>query len=342
MTASGSVEGCLTGLCTSADFTLIDLPAYRQEIVAFNDENARGNIQLFDLITPRAALGRPYSLTADVTSGELRIELDGSPIFPPEPPAGQDPSLKVEIANIVPNLPHVQTRGQGSTPPITAGEESTILDVNVDIDTLLPLFSAGMLPPLGGTLSAGPLSLSFDLLDVEAGPTLDLTQDFEFTPTLLVDLTFSRPVTTRQGGVITPQVTSLTAPWDELPEIALDRGPVTVTPTLRLGNTFSNTTGLDIDFEITADIVKFRGMLESGPFELDTGDLALFSARPVDTTLIPVSLSQETFALEGFQTITAQPFQLGAVPEPGTLGLLSIGVLALGAVSWRRRSREVL
>src|SRR5690606_4630439 len=107
------------------------------------------------------------------------------------------PEITVNLVEIGLNIPNIATSGTSSDDKITSSGRDDLLSAQWDIDGIATIFAG--LPPAGLNLNlidAGPfvLTVSLDLIDVDAGPVLGIRQDFELVPTLMVDLDFSNPI----------------------------------------------------------------------------------------------------------------------------------------------------
>lgn len=266
------------------------------------------------------------------------------------------PAISVDLAELTVFVPDIATNGTGQGIPVTSSGRDDLLSAQFDIDGAATLF--GGLPPAGinfDLIDAGPfkLSASFDLIDVDAGPVLGITQDFEFTPTLMVDLAFSKPV--HIAGLSGPQ-NSWSGLWSALPDFAIEE-TTTFTPTFWLDALLKNDMGLDLGLVGTLDLLKLGATGSIGGVDLlnfnslSLNNLLGISNELFKTPKVGFSVYDTTFGLGGFNQLAGTPFTLsiGAqlpgsgtagdaqVPEPGTVGLLLAGLLA--ALQLGRRSR---
>ena len=264
------------------------------------------------------------------------------------------PAVTVDLAELTVFVPDIATAGTGSGVPVTSSGRDDLLSLQLDLDAAATLF--GGLPPLGGNLDlfdAGPikLSVSFDLIDVDAGPVLGLTQDFEFTPTLMVDILFSNPVQVDGLGMRD----NWTGEWSDLPQFAIT-DTTTFTPTFWLDALLKNDMGLDLGLVGTLDLLKLGATASVGGFDLlDFNPISLNNLLGIGNELfktpkVGFSVYDTTFELGGFNRLAGTPFTLSIgtqeqgsgtagdaqVPEPSTVGLLLAGLLAL---QLGRRSR---
>jgi hypothetical protein len=254
------------------------------------------------------------------------------------------PAVTVDLAELTVFVPDIATTGTGSGSSVTSSGRDDLLSAQFDIDGAATLF--GGLPPAGlnfDLIDAGPfkLSVSFDLIDVDAGPVLGVTQDFEFTPTLMASIAFSNPV---QIASLAGLHDSWTGLWSALPEFAITE-TTTFTPTFWLDALLTNDMGLDLGLVGTLDLLKLGATGSIGGVDLlNFNTLSLNNLLGIGNTLfetpkVGFSVYDTTFDLGGFNTLAGTPFTLSIaaqVLEPGTVGLLLAGLLAL---QLGRRSR---
>ena len=184
--------------------------------------------------------------------------------------------------------------------------------------------------------------MQFDVLDVDAGPDLGITQDFERDPTLMVRLDFSTPVIL---GGMPGMHTAWEGSWDTLPSIALLE-TTTFNPTFWIDTMLTNSIGIDLGLSGTLDLFKFEGsvtvvgidVLSIGPISLNS--LLGLGNELFSTPKLRLPIFDNSFTLGGFNTIVASAFTIDVkVPEPGTLLLLLLGLASVALV--RCRSRNV-
>jgi hypothetical protein len=205
--------------------------------------------------------------------------------------------------------------------------------------------TAAGVPGLLGSSIDIPLigTVGYDIINVYIGPTIDLQQNFELTPTLWVELVFDQLV--QIGDDL---VSEWTSPWSALPDIAFLSELTTVVPTFSLRALLLNDTLLDFDLEFGIDLLQIYydfGLLGSDEFGignvLDQG---------VDLFDSPAFFSNQ-FDLDGFNLIVGESFVVDrrsstpppptSVPEPGPLTLLLIGMCGI-LLAGRMRARRVV
>jgi hypothetical protein len=244
-----------------------------------------------------------------------------------------------------------------------------VLTATVDIDGAATLFAG--LPPAGINFDlidtpVFKLGASLDLIDVDAGPVLGLTQDFTFTPTLMTTLEFSNPL---EIAGMPGLFTSWTGKWSELPDFAILQD-TTFTPTFWLDAMLQNDMGLDLGLFGTLDLLKLGATASVGGIDiLGLNPLSLNNLLGIDNELFSTdklgfSVYKDMFALGGFNSFTGPSFTLSIsgqttrisgdlvriaavdepvttdVPEPGTLLLFATGLLGLAAPQLRRMRRR--
>jgi hypothetical protein len=253
------------------------------------------------------------------------------------------------IAEITLHLPQPDTSGgvDPATESLKSAAQDDLLDVIIDLDNVVAT-SVG-LPGLFGRALTCPLgSVSFDIINVEMGPTIDLRQEFEFDPGLFVQLAFDEAVMI--GGNV---LNSFIAPWDLLPDITFLSDVTQVTPTFFVEGDLRNRTLLDLDLEFGIDLLQVGfdfGVLGEGGFGignvLDQG-VDLFQSPDLFNRLFPLAGFDlqigDSFVIDFIGGSTApqslaalsavNPIILQANPErvsePAPILLLLFGLLGL-------------
>lgn len=330
MELSGSVsaETCLIALgCTSGGTPFnIDETA---PILSFN-EDGEGGILL---------LGQSPSVFG------LPAEADGFPF-----------TLDVAgLAAVTLHLPQPNATGglDPSGQTLSATGQDDLVDLFLDVDNVIAT-AAGVPGLFGSSLSFGPFSAGFDIIDVQMGPTIDLQQDFELDPTLFVQLLFDQAVMI--GGML---VTEFTSAWDLLPDITFLADDTTVSPTFFLDATLMNETLLDFDLEFIIDLLQITYGFD--PLGIDDSiGIGNVLDRAIDLFDSP-NLFSNLFELQGFNLQIGESFVIslgsasnvptvlgarsavnpivvgGSVPEPGMVLLILTGMFGFFAL--RRRDR---
>jgi len=288
----------------------------------------------------------------------------GLTIFSSVPP---DPSLTMDLAELTLNVPDIATTGTGGGTSVASSGRDDLLSAQLDLDGVATLL--GGLPPTGmGTdlidVPGFKVSAHFDFLDADAGPVLGVTQDFDFTPTLMTTIDFSNPVSIAgMPGLYT----SWTGEWSALPDFAITQD-TTFSPTFWLDTTFQNMTGLDLGLVGTMDFLKLSALATVGGLDifsmapLSLNDLLGLDNELFATDKLKFNVFDKTFDLGGFNSFKGPSFTLSvsgettritggitniapdgsilptAVPEPGILWLFGAGLLAL----WPYRRRRML
>ncbi|WP_405224903.1 PEP-CTERM sorting domain-containing protein [Lentisalinibacter sediminis] len=322
-------EACIGG-CVPINASMNvnpDLP-----IVSFN-EDGEGGIEWFggdpllEAVLGAGGVSLPTGLPAeDIPLAGGLAEVD---LFLPQPNANYD--------------------GTDGTSLFASGQND-LINLTLDFDNLVSLVATqGATQNLyGGSLDLGFGSASWDFVDVDFGPALDLRQEFTLTPTLMVDLAFSRPVD--YLGQMVDFVGGLE--WNALPDFMFALGETLVTPTFYLGYEgqrnvagFLNELLLDINGLLEIDLLTFGisigkdlGILGDYTFNRSWGLGSLVEEFDIGR----LSLFDLDFGLGGFSEYQASSFLVNvgeatAVSEPGSLGLLLLGLLLLAVAANRRR-----
>lgn len=310
---------CFIGFGCSPDedtaTTTIGFPTKTLEIVSFNDVDSPGQIKVLGVLDPAAfQFGQPIDVPLN-TPG-------------------------VNFGNVTVSVPHIDATGaiNADGAKLSGGGESDFLALKADIDGLI-LNAFGLPAVLGASLNAGIFNVSYDLIDVEYGPTLQMLQDFEMTPTLMVDLGFSHPVNIDGVGV----ADHWSGVWNSLPLISLlDSTDVLVTPDFYVDVLFKNSTSLGVAGDFLLSVLSASFSLEAYGLSLDVGSLGpLFEIPHRDDLFDFPPLFLNTFSLGGFDHVAGEPFalRLTSVPEPGTLFLVGLAVALLALAPRRRYSR---
>jgi hypothetical protein len=172
-----------------------------------------------------------------------------------------------------------------------------------------------------------------------------LTQDFEFTPTLMSTINFSKPV---EIAGMSGLHNSWTGIWSELPDFAITK-TTTVSPTFWLDAMLKNDMGLDLGLVGTLDILKLGATASIGGIDLlNFNPLSLNNLLGIGNTLfdtpkVGFSVFDTMFKLGGFQEIIGDSFTLNlySVPEPGILWLMVFGLSALFILRRSARTHSI-
>ncbi len=295
----GEVCAALLG-CQTASTGQLGFADQTIPIVSFN-ENSNGQIKILGALDPAL------------------FQFDNEINIPSTIPGGSFGGVTVHV-------PDADASGGVVGNKLVASGQDDLIKLTADLDGLA-LAPLG-LPGGGISVNAGILSVSADLIDIDTGPILTIVQNFEYTPTLLVDLVFDNPVMI--AGMAAAQ-TSWSGLWSALPDIALLSRKTLVTPTFSVQGMLTNNTLLGIDGIFQLDILKASFALEALGLSFDLGQVGpLFQVLERSNLFNTPPLFSNTFALSGFQSIQGDAFLIRTVPEPGTIVLFITGLLFIG------------
>lgn len=271
-------------------------------IVSFNDPDSPGQIKVLGQLDPAL------------------FQFD-SEISIPGPSGGS-------LGGVTLHVPDINAVGGIEDGKLTAEGGDDLIKLTADLDGLA-LAPLG-LPGGGVSFNAGILSASADLIDVDTGPIMTILQDFEFSPTLMVDLVFDTAV--QIAGMLTPQ-TSWSGAWSNIPDIALLSETTLVTPTFFMEGEFTNQTGLGVDGIFQLDILKAAFSLEAFGLSFDLGEVGpMYQILQTTNLFESPPIFNESFMLGGFNQIQGESFLLSAfisVPGPGSLWLILLGIVLM-------------
>ncbi len=347
-----SAQACLIGAgCTSGQTTLLNINDRRELISA--DPNGVTYLDgflpsLVELSTP--LLERTVALEADLVTKRLQFQVRDTTTNALDTESsktveGNDPvssGLFIELANIQVQAPLLaqEAEKKPGEDHIAMSGQSPFIEVNADLDGLLTY--ANVLPPLGvGFDLIGVLSGSIDLIDAEAGPKIDIFQDFKLFPELFVDLSLSNPVMFEGLGLLDRYVGA----WDALPSFTLLEDTI-FSPIFSVEAMLQSKTGLQLGAQFGLDVLKGGLALSAGGisfFNADFGPL-IEETFPFEPDFLRFALFDETFRLGGFAPLAGQDFMLALardpavapIPLPGGAWLM---VGAFGALALARRRR---
>jgi Ca2+-binding RTX toxin-like protein len=272
------------------------------------------NVDFLGITTVPAPADTPdlnFLAKFSVPNKKPELDINGIPVFP-LPPL---PGVSVEVGNLALEFPEGGARGTLNNGTVEASVTNKIADLDFDLDGLFTLFKNIPLD-FSVTLIPAILGLAGTIIDVDAGPTVNLEENYSFDPRLAVDLAFSAPV------IINSQtVTEFSGFWNVLPNIELIEEVTTITPTFRQGGSFGNDTDLTFGLDLSVKALSaslgvnlspiFNTTLGVGPvFQTDIGKTDFFSTNLLNTGGV----------LDGFGTLTAPSITLvtpGSLINPG-------------------------
>jgi len=233
----------------------------------------------------------------------------------------------------------------------SGASEDPFVAVKVDLDGIL---SRGAGVPLGVTKNISGITTTLEALDLKAGPSLGVYQDFEVTTELMVEFLFDQLVEINGDMVM-----SYSGYWDSLPEFAIFR-ETTFMPEFSLAANAKSDTGLVLDLGFELEFLKasidFKALTYAIGPAFDIFDI--FPGLNPSSTGVATDLSlfNNDFAMTGFNSFMGESFVLapysstGApltggggvtmpdVPLPATIWLLLGG---LGMLGLKRRGRNL-
>lgn len=356
MQLSGSVDataciilaGCTTG---SSKLPTIDMD---QRILSI-DPNS---IIILDGILPgdEPLAEIPLANQSITLSGGLTTTAPPAPVFELSSSIGAEissapgiPAVTTDLAEITVNVPNIATEGELDNGQITSAGRDDLLELQLDLDGLAVVATSGSLPPAGVTLDVVAAEVHIDIIDVDMGPTLGLTQDFELFPTLMTTVEFSNSILI--NGIAGLQ-DSWTGAWADLPDFSLFDTTV-FSPTYWVDVILENDFGLDLGLSGTLDVLKIQanlGPLTIGPISLNS--LLGLPNSLFETDKVGFSVAKDQFRLSGFNQIEGNSFTIDvlggqtpfidkptSVPEPSTLWLIALGLIPI--IFTKRRSRQL-
>jgi len=296
--ACAALLGCETTSTGELGFADQTIP-----LVSFN-ENSSGQIKVLGALDPTL------------------FQFDNEISIPSGIPGGSAGGVTVHV-------PDADASGGVVGDKLVATGQDDLIKLTADLDGLA-LAPLG-LPGGGVSFNAGVLSVGADLIDIDMGPILTIVQNFEYTPTLMVDLLFDNPVLIAGEAAAR---TFWSGAWANLPDIAVLASETLVTPTFSIDGMFKNETLLGIDGIFQLDILKASFALEALGLSFDLGELGpLFQILQRSNLFNTPPLATREFGLGGFQEIAGQSFLIrtmnNTVPEPGVIYLLLIGLFLI-------------
>ncbi len=337
-----SGRGCVGGFgCNTFDVDTprIDVDA---ELIRVNPNE----IVLLDGIAPDGV-----EVRVPIADREFALDIEFSaatggaptPRVKPRNSGTVDPSIGFSVGEFAIQIPEFSEVGGAVNDALSVRATSDYIDLTGDIDTLLTAF--GGIPPLGATVSGGPLFASVDLIDIDLGPSIDVFQNLDLTSRVMVDFDFDRLV--EVGGSL---VDGFSGFWDSLPDFTVF-GTTKFSPTFSLVSQLTSALGFDFALELTADVLKASagiGFFGTNLLEVNLGPVASETFEIADFGSL--TLFEETFDFFGFaeQSVAGASFFVtpegfgNSVPAPvplpagGWLLLTGIG----GLVAWGRRQRR--
>jgi len=345
---SASVQACLIAAgCREFQDTYLDFDE-RLELIG---ADARGIRYLDGFLPDLVSLETPLldqvvSLEADLVSKKLDFSVTRTGNAAPDPDLsetvdGDNPvssGVNIELANVEIKAPILD--GEAFKAPtedvVRLETQSEFLALNADIDGLLTY--ANVLPPLGVRVDIlNALSATLDLLDVEAGPFIDVFQSFVLRPELLVDLSLSAPAIFEGIGV----ADSFAGRWEDLPAITLLE-ETTFDPMFSVAALLESETGLQFGAQVGLELLSGSADLSFGAINFFSGQIGplIDEVARLDPRAARLGFG-DTFMLGGFAPVAGPSFTLGSsiivpsvapIPLPAAVWMLLVAVGGLVAV----------
>jgi hypothetical protein len=214
------------------------------------------------------------------------------------------------------------TNGVGAGTIQSSGEVQPFDPFSIELSNAFA--QAAGLPPPNGEL----VGITYSLVSLKDNISFRILQEFEFTPLLSLLLDVQETGETIQAP-LSGSVNYRFPLYGELPGLHL-------TPRLALSGQLHNRTILCIDNSLdfsalAASFSDYNAGPAFGPYRFL--ELACVGGE--------ITVYDETFAVEGFDTYTGATFFVQGVPEPGTAALaMTCTGLLLIALSFKRRRRQ--
>lgn len=325
--ATAAHQSCFIGTgCSGGSGTIMNFDTGYLPLLELNTANVPDKMSLFGL----------DALAFDIT--KLTLWADYNPLATPPVtislPGVTRPPLAINIGALTLDYPDLTLHGGLSgNKLVSSGVADNLIRLDADLDGIAT--ATGSLPPLGFVANKGPLTFRLDGVDIDLGPTIDLKQDLELTPALMVRLDFSDDVYVRDHLGNISIIRSWQGKSDDMPEFALTEigQEIRVTPTYWAVSDIMNKMDLGLDLTLGLDMLKgqaFLSLFSTPEFCVQCRDYIL----PV----ADIPFQQFNFSSQFRQMRTASSFILNTISEPAQMALFGIGLF--GVIAMRRKKRK--